>query len=87
MILSKTCIAAAAFCREHDVDIAQLAVQFALRNPRIHTTLIGTANPDNMHRNVEWLSAPYDEAMVVEVQEILAPIRDRAWVVGRPENN
>ena len=81
------CAAAAAFCREQGVDISQLAVQFSLRNPDIHSTLIGTANPDNMRRNIEWLDAPNDEDLIEAVLEVLAPIRDKTWQTGRPENN
>ncbi len=81
------CAAAAAFCREQGVDIAQLAVQFSLSNRDIHSTLIGTANPDNMRRNVEWLDAPVDEALIEAVLEVLAPIRDKTWQTGLPENN
>lgn len=85
--IKEYCSRAANFCQAQDVDIAKLAVQFALRNPDIHTTLIGTANPENMRRNVEWLSVPYDENMVNNVQEVLAPIKDKTWIIGRPENN
>lgn len=81
------CAAAAAFCREQGVDIAQLAVQFSLRNPHIHSTLIGSADPENMRRNVEWLDAPVDEALIAAVLELLAPIRDKTWQTGLPENN
>lgn len=81
------CAAAAAFCRQQGVDIAQLAVQFSLRNRDIHSTLIGTANPENMRRNVEWLDAPYDDALIEAVLEVLAPIRDKTWQTGLPENN
>ena len=81
------CAKAAAFCHEQGVDIAQLAVQFSLRNPDIHSTLIGTANPDNMRRNIEWLDAPYDEALINAALDVLAPIRDKTWQTGRPENN
>lgn len=81
------CAAAAAFCRQQGVDIAQLAVQFSLRNRDIHSTLIGTANPDNMRRNVEWLDCPYDEALIEAVIDVLAPIRDKTWQTGLPENN
>ena len=81
------CAKAAAYCHEQGVDIAQLAVQFSLRNPDIHSTLIGTANPDNMRRNIEWLDAPYDEALINAALDVLAPIRDKTWQTGRPENN
>jgi L-galactose dehydrogenase len=85
--IKQVCAKATEFCSEQGVDIARLAVQFGLRNPDIHSTLIGTANPDNMRRNVEWLDAPYDEQMVNKVMEILAPIKDKTWITGHPENN
>ena len=76
------CAKAAAFCREQGVDIAQLAVQFSLCNPDIHSTLIGTANPDNMRRNIEWLDAPYDEALINAALDVLAPIRGQDLADG-----
>ena len=85
--IKRTCAQAVQFCREQGVDMARLAIQFALRNPDIHTTLVGTANPDNMRRNIEWLEAPYDEELVNRVLDVLAPVRDKTWMTGRPENN
>ena len=85
--IKQGCRKAVEFCQEQGVDIAQLAVQFALRTPDIHTTLVGTANPDNMRRNIEWLDAPYDEELVSKVLDVLAPIKDTTWTIGRPENN
>lgn len=85
--IKEGCANAVEFCRKQGVDIAQLAVQFGSRNPDIHTTLVGTANPANMRRNVEWLDASYSEEMINQVMEILAPIRDMTWITGHPENN
>lgn len=85
--IKQVCAKAAKFCHNQGVDIARLAVQFSLRNPDIHTTLIGTANPENMRRNVEWLDEPYDKEMVQKVLDILAPIKDKTWITGHPENN
>jgi aryl-alcohol dehydrogenase-like predicted oxidoreductase len=48
----QTCSAAAAFCRQQGADIAKLAMQFFVANPAIHTTLVGTANPTNIEKNV-----------------------------------
>ena len=81
------CARAAAFCREKGVDISQLAIQFSVRNPAIHTTLVGTADPEHIRKNVEWLGASLDEELLQEVQSILAPIKDQTWPSGRPENN
>lgn len=85
--IKQVCAQAAAYCRSQGVDIAKLAVQFALANPDIPTTLIGTANPANIHQNVAWLEEPLDEDVLRTVQEILKPVQNKTWSVGRPENN
>ena len=85
--IKEVCAQAAAFCRRRGVDIAQLAMQFALANPHIHTTLVGTANPDNIRKNVAWIEEPPDHALLKEVQALLAPIHNQTWRAGRPENN
>ena len=85
--IKEVCARAAAYCQEKGVDIAKLAMQFALANPDIHTTLVGTANPDNIRKNVAWLEEPLDETLLSEVQAILKPIQNKSWTVGRPENN
>jgi L-galactose dehydrogenase len=85
--IKEACARAAAHCRERGVDIAKLAMQFALANPNIHTTLVGTANPDNIRKNVEWVEEPIDQKLLSEVQAILEPIHHKTWPSGRPENN
>ncbi|MBI1389777.1 MAG: aldo/keto reductase [bacterium] len=81
------CAKAAAHCRERGADIAKLALQFALANPRIHTTLVGTARPENIRKNIEWMNEPIDETLLAEVRDILKPIQDQTWPSGRTENN
>ena len=85
--IKETCARAAAYCRSKGVDIAQLAIQFALANPDLATTLVGTANPENLKKNVRWLETPIDHELLAEVQAILSPIRNKTWPSGRPENN
>ena len=82
-----SCAKAADWCKEKGVDIAQLAMQFALANPDLHTTLSGTANPDNLKKNVMWIEQPVDQQLLSEVLEILKPIHNQTWPSGRPENN
>jgi aryl-alcohol dehydrogenase-like predicted oxidoreductase len=79
--IKMVCARAAAYCRERGVDIAQLAIQFALANPSVHTTLVGTANPENLKKNVKWLESPMDEALLAKVREILAPVQNKTWVI------
>ena len=63
------------------------AIQFSLRNPRLHTILVGTASPENIKKNVKWLEEPLDEELLGKVQEILKPVQNCTWVVGREENS
>jgi L-galactose dehydrogenase len=81
------CATAAAYCRSQGTDIARLAMQFSLNNPEIHTTLVGTANPENIEKNAKWIEEPMDKAVLGKVQEILSGIKDHGWILGRPENN
>jgi L-galactose dehydrogenase len=83
----KGCAEAAAYCRSQGTDIAKLAIQFSLSNPQIHTTLVGTANPANLEKNVQWLEEPIDKNLLQQVQKLLAGIKDRGWALGRAENN
>jgi len=81
------CQRAAAHCDERGTDIARLAIQFAIRNPGIATTVVSTARPESVRQWARWVEEPLDEALLAEVEAILAPARDESWVSGRPENN
>jgi len=71
------CAAAADHCGAKGADLAQLAIQFAVSNPRIHTTLVGTASPANIERHVRWIEQPPDPELLTEVDRILKPIRGK----------
>lgn len=81
------CSKAAAACARRGVDIAQLAIQFSLANPDIHTVLVGTASPENLKKNVQWAEASVDQALLDEVLAMLAPIHNKTWPSGTAENN
>ena len=81
------CRQAVQWCQSQGVSIEKLAIQFAVSNPQIASTLVGTANPRNIEKNVEWAQQPLDEEITAQVQQILAPIRNQTWRSGRPENN
>ncbi len=85
--IKKACMKAAAHCRSKGVDISQLALQFALADPRIDTTLVGTASPVNLKKNVKWVESPPHPELLAEVREILKPVLNKTWPSGRPENN
>jgi aryl-alcohol dehydrogenase-like predicted oxidoreductase len=79
--------AAADHCAKKGVDIAQLAVQYSIANRQITTCIVGSANPANVRKWVEWADKPMDETLLAEVLEILKPIHNWFYIEGRPENN
>jgi aryl-alcohol dehydrogenase-like predicted oxidoreductase len=85
--VKQVCAQAAAHCAARGTHIEKLALQFALANPDIATTLVGSANPDNMRRNIVWAGEPMDPELLADVLEILKPIHNVTWPSGRPENN
>lgn len=68
-------------------DIAKLAVQFSTSHPSIPTTLVSTANPDNIIRNAAWIEEPIDEELLNEILQILQPIHNVTWESGIPLYN
>jgi aryl-alcohol dehydrogenase-like predicted oxidoreductase len=81
------CRQAAAQCAARGVDIAQLAVQFSIRNPDLTTCVVGSANPDNVRNWAAWADQPIDLQLLAEVEATLAPVMDQGHIEGRPENN
>jgi aryl-alcohol dehydrogenase-like predicted oxidoreductase len=81
------CRRAAERCAARGVDIAQLALQYSLANAGMATCVVGSANPENVRKWVEWADAPMDRQLVGEVLEILRPIHNWFYIEGRPENN
>lgn len=80
------CRRAVEHCNARGVDIVQLAVQFACDDERIASTLVGTANPQNIRDNIRYLSEPIDRQLLAEVLEILEPIRNHNFTRGLPQH-
>ena len=76
-----------ALCRERGASATDLALQFALANPGIHTTLVGTASPANMAANLRCVGAAPDAELLADARRLLAPVMNRSWPSGRAENN
>jgi L-galactose dehydrogenase len=85
--LRAKCAEAAAHCRARGSDLSKLALQFSVSDPRIPTTILGTANPTNVEQNLRTIEEPLDRELLAEVQAILAPVHNMTWPSGRPENN
>ena len=80
------CRRAVEFCEAKGVDPVRLAVQFCVAHPQIATTLVGTANPENIRRNVAWAEEEPDFELIGQVLALLRPVRNHNFTRGRPEN-
>lgn len=61
------CRRAVEYCQSVGADITKLALQFAVHHPAIATTLVGTASPDNIRKNVAYLEEPIDFELMAKV--------------------
>ncbi|HSH95184.1 MAG TPA: aldo/keto reductase [Roseimicrobium sp.] len=85
-VLKDQCRKAVEHCDGKGVDIASLAIQFCIEHPDITTTVAGTANPDNMANILKWMNEPVDRQLLSDVFQILEPVKNTLWPVGRTEN-
>jgi len=85
--IKETCRKAVEYCSINGIDITKLAVQFSVQNKNISTTLVGTANPENIVKNIKWINEPINYEQLFKVKEILKPINNKIWLSGRKENN
>ena len=85
--VKQICQQAAVHCQSRGTTIVKLAMQFAVMQERIPTTLFSTCHAQNVNDNVTWIDEPIDRPLLQEVLDILRPIHNVAWPQGRPENN
>ena len=75
-----------ALCRSRGLDIAAVALQFALAHPYAATTLAGMTSVDQVRRNVSAAESAADPELLAELRRMLAPAADMTWATGKPEN-
>lgn len=76
------CRAVSALCDRRGVNIAQVALQFALTTAAeqgIASTVIGTASRQNMLDNIRWSASPVDDALMDEIDALMAPALNLGW--------
>jgi L-galactose dehydrogenase len=76
----------ARYCRERGLDIAELALQFALQHPHVATTLVGMSHPRQVEQNLKAVGMVPQPDLLAEVQALIKPVANISWQEGRPEN-
>lgn len=77
--IKEACRKAANHCKTKNYRIEQLAVKYSVSLPSIATTLVSTANPENIKDNVKWVDEELNEELLAEVLDILKPIHRETW--------
>lgn len=78
--LKKVAMKAAAHCKSKGESIEKLAIQYAVSNPRIATTLFSTTRSASVLQNMAWAQEPINEELLREVREILKPRFRDTWL-------
>ncbi|MDR1938577.1 MAG: aldo/keto reductase [Tannerellaceae bacterium] len=78
--LQEVCRRAVQHCRSKGKSIEQLAIKYAVNNPRIATTLFSTTRPGTVLQNIKWAEMPFDEALYAEVKPLLEPRFRDTWL-------
>lgn len=69
------------------VSLAKLSLQQSMANERIPCTLGGMATVPELHSSLAAAAEPVDRELLAEVLADFAPVKNRTWIQGNPENN
>jgi L-galactose dehydrogenase len=75
------------YCRRQGVDIADLAMQFALQHETVATTLVGMSKTQHVDRNIQAVGVAPDPELLAAVLAMIRPVANVCWKEGRPEND
>lgn len=78
---------ASEWCAAQGVDIADIAMQFALMCPSVATTIVGMSKQIHVDKNVKSVGVEPDAEILAGVLKMIRPVKDINWIVGLPENN
>jgi D-threo-aldose 1-dehydrogenase len=57
-------------CERHGVPLAAAALQFSMRDPRVHTTIVGMTRPERIQQTVELAQVQIPDALWPELEEV-----------------
>ncbi|MCQ2975325.1 MAG: aldo/keto reductase [Bacteroidales bacterium] len=78
--LKKVCAEAANYCNSIGYPIEKLAMQFSINtNNRISSTLFSTTNPNNVLKNIDFISSNPDMEIVNKVKDIIGQQFRVSW--------
>ena len=73
------CRRAVAHCNAAGYPVERLAVEFAVGEPRIASTLFSTTRAENVRANLSWAAGAPDLELLSQVREILGDAFRMSW--------
>lgn len=77
--LVEACFKAAQYCEKKGYPIEKLAIQYAVSNAHITSTLFSSACPENVKKNLQYITEPIDWNLVNEVKAIIGDQQRVSW--------
>jgi L-galactose dehydrogenase len=74
-------------CRDAGVDIAKVAMKYALDHPYVGSTVVSMSTPSRVENNLAALDFEIPNGLLDKIAELVAPVKNMMWYEGRPENN
>ena len=77
----------AGLCRKHGVDVADVAMKYALDNPNVATTIVGMSKLRHVESNLRALDLTIPDGLLPKIERMAEPVKNMMWYEGLPENN
>ncbi len=78
---------AAALARDYGTNITTIALQFALQNEDVSTTLVGMGTESEVLDNLALVDTLPDGEALAKILAVIAPVKDVNWHTGLREND
>jgi L-galactose dehydrogenase len=76
-----------AICKKYGVSLSDLAIWYATQHPDITSTIVGMCDTATVQQNIKALELDVPAGLLEEIAAEVAPVKNRMWFEGRPENN
>ena len=81
------CAAAVELAQSRGEDIVKCSFKFTSGHPDVATCLVGATSMELIDINLKWMGEEVDPDFIEQLQNVLAPIRNRIWVEQGSEEN
>lgn len=76
-----------AICNKYGVRLSDVALRYAMDHPAISSTIVGMNNKALVAKNLEAVDFQIPAELLDEITDLLAPVKNKMWFEGKPENN